>query len=67
MSNEITPPPIPPEVPFILTEEGQKKAFAAIDKGVKYAKAAIITIVVVSISIVGLVTWVVFHFISKAW
>jgi len=67
MSNEITPPPIPPEVPFILTEEGQKKAFAAISNGVKYAKAAIITIVVILISIVGLISWVVIHFISKAW
>jgi hypothetical protein len=45
---------IPPEVPFI-------------DKGLKYAKVAIITIVVVSIVIAGLITWIVTHFISRAW
>ena len=37
------------------------------DRGIKAAKAVIITIVIGSLVVVGLISWVVIHFLAKVW
>lgn len=64
MSNEILPPKLKPE---LFPEEVIDEITKGIDKGVKYAKIAIIFVVVAALSTVGLISWVVIHFIMKSW
>ena len=60
-------PQKPDETPFIFTEEGKQKAFAAIDKGVKCGKILFFLVLGFVLTLSGLIIWVAIHFIHKGW
>lgn len=65
MPNEIHPPN--PEDSLFFNEKVLDEVAKGVDRGIKYAKVAIILIVVLSSSLVGLISWVVIHFIIRSW
>lgn len=64
MRNETIPPRLDDP---LFSDKVIEEVSKGIDKGVKYAKIAIISTVLLSISFVGVVSWVVIHFILKSW
>jgi len=62
MSNEITPPKLTD--PF---DKAIEEVAKGVNKGVKYAKVALISIVLLSLSLTGLLVWAATHFILKVW
>ena len=60
-------PKEPEKTPYIFTKEGQEEVVQAIDKGFRYAKIFLFVSIFGGASIVGLLIWVIIHFLRKAW